>query len=96
MIGAKRANPPRDQSSLFRGAVAWESIRQRIVVLSTCESEYIAAADPAKGLVLLQRLLSKLGLPQSTTVMHCDNRSAIATANTVVYSHNEHAGRYAD
>ena len=68
---------------LAGGPVAWKSIRQRIIALSTCESEYIALADAAKELIWLQQLLKTLEVPQSQTLIHCDNQSAIATANTV-------------
>ena len=53
------------------------------MALSTCESEYIALADAAKELIWQQQLLKTLDVPQSTTLMHCDNQSAIATASTV-------------
>ena len=69
--------------SLAGGPTAWKSIRQRIVALSTMESEYIALADASKELLWQHQLLKTLGIPQSKTKMHCDNQSAIATANTV-------------
>jgi hypothetical protein len=86
---ASWANKPDRKSTtgwifiLGGGPVAWKSIRQRIVALSTCESEYIALADAAKELLWQLQLLKTLAVTQSKTLMHCDNQSAIATASTV-------------
>ena len=60
-----------------------ENIRHCIVALSTCESEYIALADAAKELIWQQQLLKTLHVPQSQSLIHCDNQSAIATASTM-------------
>ena len=86
---ASWANKPDRKSTtgwifiLAGGPIAWKSIRQRIVALSTCESEYIALADASKELLWLHELLKTLEVPQSKTQMNCDNQSAIATAKTV-------------
>jgi hypothetical protein len=59
-------------------AVAVRSMRQRIVTLSSMESEYVAAVEAAKEIVWLRQLLTDLGYSQSSpTYLWEDNRSAI-------------------
>jgi hypothetical protein len=43
-----------------RSPVSWQSIKQRVVALSSCETEYIAAATASCQGVWLARLLSEL------------------------------------
>jgi hypothetical protein len=43
------------------GVVSYKSYRQRLVTLSSTESEYIALTYAAKEIAWLQRLLSQLG-----------------------------------
>ena len=47
---------------VFFGAapIAWQSLKQKIVALSTCEAEYVAAATAACQAVWLRRLLGEL------------------------------------
>jgi hypothetical protein len=75
--------------SIFKlngGPVTWSSKKQPIVVLSTMESEYIAASDTGREAKWLRLLLSELGLPQkSPTKIWCDNESAIALARNPEY-----------
>uniref|UniRef100_A0ACD5YKV7 Uncharacterized protein n=3 Tax=Avena sativa TaxID=4498 RepID=A0ACD5YKV7_AVESA len=61
------AGDPSDRKSttgliFFLGpsAVTWSSQKQRIVAMSSCEAEYIAAATAASQGVLLSRLLSEM------------------------------------
>jgi hypothetical protein len=68
------------------GIVTWKSARQKIIALSTCESEYIALVEMAKELLWLRGLLQELGSAQSTTKTYCDNMAAIATAETTAIS----------
>jgi hypothetical protein len=71
--------------------VAWKSVRQRVVALSSCEVEYIAMAELAKELLWLRNLLADLGLVQGPTIVYCDNKSAIATAlHTSVKARSKH------
>jgi len=71
--------------------VAWKSVRQRVVALSSCEAEYIAMAELAKELLWLRNLLADLGLVQGPTIVYCDNKSAIATAlHTSVKARSKH------
>jgi hypothetical protein len=80
---------------LFLGArapIAWESNKQPIVALFTCEAEYITASDVAREVIWLRNLLAKIdpfnapatSLPQShepnlsPILMAMDNQGAIA------------------
>ena len=40
--------------------ISWLSLKQKVVVLSTCEAEYVAAATVACQVVWLRRLLGEL------------------------------------
>ena len=40
--------------------ILWLSLKQKVVVLSTCEAEYVAAATAACQVVWLRRLLGEL------------------------------------
>ena len=45
----------------FRSApISWLSLKQKVVVLSTCEAEYVAAATASCQTVWLRRLLGEL------------------------------------
>jgi hypothetical protein len=78
---------------LFLGStlVSWKSQRQRIVALSSCESEYIAACELTKEITWARVLLSELGWEQTTTEVRCDNQAAIATArSTAITQRSKH------
>ncbi|ETW05515.1 hypothetical protein, variant [Aphanomyces invadans] len=68
------------------GMIMWKSVRQRITALSSCEAEYIAAAEAARESVWLHGLMRDLGSEQECLTLNCDNKSAIATANTTAIS----------
>ena len=61
--------------------VAWKSRAQTTVALSSCEAEYMAAADCVKELMWLKNLMGdlKLGL-QLPITQYSDNQGAIALA----------------
>ena len=67
---------------LSSGPVAWSSQRQRLVTLSTTESEYVAAATAAKELCRLRKLMCDIGglYDESCTTLFVDNQSAIKLA----------------
>ena len=63
------------------GAVSWSFRQQKIISLSTTESEYVAATHGMKEALWLCSLLSEVfGSLKNVTVMFCDNQSAIALA----------------
>jgi hypothetical protein len=72
--------------------ITWQSQKQRVVALSSCEAEYIAAATAACQGVWLARLLAELkGEEVSTFTMKIDNESAIALSrNPVFHDRSKH------
>lgn len=77
---------------LGTGAVSWSSKKQPVVTLSTTEAEFIAAASCACQGVWLRRILGNIGLEQVTsTVIYCDNNSAIKLSkNPVLHGRSKH------
>jgi len=67
-------------------AVAWQSQKQKVVALSSCEAEYIAAATAACEAVWLARLLAELvGGAVLAPKLKVDNKSAIASMKNPVH-----------
>lgn len=61
--------------------MTWSSQRQKLVVLSTTEAEYVAASAAAKEVVWLRRLLAGIGHQcEQATVLFVDNQSTIRLA----------------
>ena len=59
--------------------ISWLSLKQKVVPLSTCEAEYMAAATAACQAVWLHRLLGELtGMEAHPPALMVDNQSAIA------------------
>ncbi|WVZ73865.1 hypothetical protein U9M48_022123 [Paspalum notatum var. saurae] len=73
-------------------AIAWQSMKQRIVALSTCEAEYVAAAAACCQAVWLRRLLWEVtGEEPRAPVLRVDNNSAIElTKNPVLHDRSKH------
>ncbi|CAN6200243.1 unnamed protein product [Urochloa humidicola] len=68
------------------GPVSWHSLKQRVVALSSCEAEYVAAASAATQAVWLARLLSDFtGDPAETVGLKLDNMSAMALIKNPVF-----------
>jgi hypothetical protein len=68
--------------SLGSGAISWALWKQKVVALSSTESEYIAASEGAKDTCWLRMLLRGLTVPvDSATSLFCENNSAIVLAN---------------
>jgi hypothetical protein len=64
---------------LGRSSVSWQSTKQRVMTVSNCEAEYIAAASTSCQVVWLARLLSEIMLKeQGRSELMVDNKSAIA------------------
>lgn len=74
--------------SMGSGVITWASRRQKTVAKSTCEAEYVGAADATSELLWLCQLLREIGLEQSTlTPLLCDNNSAISVARDLLFHH---------
>ena len=70
--------------------MAWGSLKQTIVAMSTAEAEYVAAAEAAKELYWVRYLLhDTLGKSIPPTIMHIDNQAAL----TIIKSDNPAAAR---
>jgi hypothetical protein len=66
--------------------VTWQSQKQKVVALSSCEAEYIAGTTTACQGVWLAQLLSELKCePRSSFTMKMDNQSAIALCKNPVH-----------
>ncbi|CAA0841943.1 cysteine-rich RLK (RECEPTOR-like protein kinase) 8 [Striga hermonthica] len=72
--------------------ISWQSLKQKIVALSTCEAEYVAAATTACQVVWLRRLLGELtGKEARPPALMVDNQPAIALANNpVLHDRSKH------
>ena len=77
---------------LGNNLITWQSQKQRVVALSSCEAEYIAAATGACQATWLARLLAELkGEKASATTLKTDNQSAIALSkNPVFHDRSKH------
>ena len=54
--------------------ISWLSLKQKVVALSTCEAEYVAAATAACQVVWLRRLLGELtGVEAHPPALMVDN-----------------------
>lgn len=73
------------------GAITWTSKRQQSVLLSTLESEYIAASEGTKEAVWLNRLFSEIAPLKTVPVLLVDNAGAIKLAkNPSFYKRSKH------
>ncbi|CAO2146167.1 unnamed protein product [Urochloa humidicola] len=77
---------------LGQNAVSWQSQKQRVVALSSCEAEYIAAATAACQGVWLAKMLGELRKEDARTFeLRIDNQSAIALIkNPVFHERSKH------
>ena len=61
--------------------IAWRSSKQRLVTLSTCESEYVALSACAREVMIWRTFMAELGWPQGEpTVIRTDSAAAKALA----------------
>ena len=68
------------------GPITWSSKQQVIVVLSSCEAEYLSCTHCACQIIWLHSLLNKLGFPQTQpSILYCDNQG------TVTCTHDPHS-----
>jgi hypothetical protein len=72
--------------------VSWQSVKQQLVALSSCEAEYIAASTALTQTLWLVRLLSDLLSRDTGAVeLRVDSKSALALAkNPVFYERSKH------
>jgi hypothetical protein len=72
--------------------ITWQSMKQKVVAQSSCESEYIAAANATcQELWLAQVLVEVQGSMPSTPLLRVDNKSAIALIKILVlYGQSKH------
>jgi hypothetical protein len=77
---------------LGKNIITWQSSKQKVVALSSCEAEYIAAATAACQGVWLARLLSDMiGLESGAPELRVDNQSAITLSkNPVFHERSKH------
>jgi hypothetical protein len=72
--------------------LTWQSQKQKVVALSSCEAEYIVGTTAACQGVWLAQLLAKLKSEQHTTfLLKMDSQSAIALSkNPVFHNRSKH------
>jgi hypothetical protein len=72
--------------------VSWQSLKQRVVALLSCEAEYIAATSIATQALWLARLVDELlGRKTETVKLKVDSKCALALAkNPVFHERSKH------
>jgi len=77
---------------LGKNIITWQSQKQKVVVLSSCEAEYIAGTTAACQGVWLARLLAKLkGKEEGAVKINIDNQSAVQLSkNPVFHDRSKH------
>ena len=77
---------------LGNNIVTWQSQKQKVVALSSCEAEYIAATTAACQGIWLARLIAELkGEEAGVVKLKIDNQSAIALSkNPVFHNRSKH------
>jgi hypothetical protein len=77
---------------LGKSLVSWQPLKQRVVALSSCEAEYIAATTAATQAIWMARLLGELlGREPEVVELKVDSKSALALArNSVFHEHSKH------
>jgi hypothetical protein len=72
--------------------ISWQSIKQRVVALSSCEAEYVAATTAATQAIWLAQLLSELTGEEAQTIeLKVDSKSALALAkNPIFHERSKH------
>jgi hypothetical protein len=77
---------------LTNNTITWQSTKQKVVAQSSCESEYIVAANVTCQALWLARVLAEVqGSAPSTPLLRVDNKSAIALIkNLVLHGQSKH------
>ena len=75
-------------------AISWRSSLQKVVALSTTESEYISLTEASKEAIWLMGLSEEFGYKQANIEIFCDSQSARALAkNNVHHERTKHMAR---
>jgi hypothetical protein len=77
---------------LGQSPVSWQSQKQRVVALLSCEAEYIAGATAAcQGVWLSHLLIDLLNTKVIAPLLYIDNKSALAlTKNPMLHDRSKH------
>lgn len=80
---------------LGSSVISWASQKQKIVALSSCEAEYVAASAAACQGLWLTRVLAEIrGTEPAKFQLRVDNKSAIALCmNPVFHDRSKHIGK---
>jgi hypothetical protein len=72
--------------------ISWQSVKQQVVAMSSCEAEYIAASTASTQALWLARLLSDLlGRDVGAVELRVDSQSALTLVkNPVFHERNKH------
>jgi hypothetical protein len=66
--------------------ISWQSVKQQVVAMSSCEAEYIAASTASTQALWLARLLGDLlGRDVGAVELHVDSQFALALAKNPVF-----------
>lgn len=72
-----------------RGAIAWQSKRQRTVAISSTESEIVAASETAREVIWLKKILEFMVTGEIHTELYLDSESAIRLAHDPPYERHQ-------
>jgi hypothetical protein len=77
---------------LVNSPITWQSMKQKVVAQSSCESEYIAAVNAMCQALWLARVLAEVqSSAPSTPLLRVDNKSTIALIkNPVLHGQSKH------
>ena len=77
---------------LAGGPISWQSKKQGVVALSTCEAEYVALSAAVQEAIWLKKLLADLGVvPKQPVVIMEDNQGALTVAkNPIAHTRTKH------
>lgn len=71
---------------LAKGAISWQSTKQKSIALSTAEAEYMSLSEAAKEAIFLKRFqMEIMGKEEPPIVIHTDSQSAMAIAQNPVH-----------
>lgn len=73
---------------LAKGPISWQAKKQKSVVLSTMEVEYMGLSEIIKETIYLKRLLRYMKFmdyARDPTIIYCDNQSTIHLSKHAVY-----------